>query len=145
MAHLNTACVLVVLLAAVGCAGPDAAWVGEYQGTYECRGTVLETGEPYSEGPMDQLLVIDSDADGAFIAGTGCTIRLVVLTERQAEPFINRPCRTALMDGTPITATVTGGTLQLDDPNITYAMQWRFELAGQTIEAGCSFGGTRTR
>lgn len=137
------------LLALAGCKGPGAAFVGDWAGTYECRGQVRGTMEPYSEPAASQTIVIDETADGAiFIAGRGCTIWLSPLSDMQATPFLASPCVVTTSTGVPASTSITGGVVQRRGEILTYSMTWELRAYPDTadeivIDTTCTFDGDR--
>lgn len=137
------------LLLMAGCAGPEAVWVGEYQGTYECTGRYVESGDPYTEGPADQLIRIDSDEYGAFIAGQ-CMMRLDVASERTATIFVGTSCAGVLPSGRRVELHLVNSGLYLEDRSrLNYTIGWGIDVEGggpgDDVNATCTFSGLRSR
>lgn len=135
------------LLALVGCKGPGAAFVGDWAGTYECGGSWRSTGNPYAEGPLSQMIIIDETADGAiFIAGRGCTIWLSPLSDMQASAFTTSPCRVSL-DDPPVTLDfeVTSGVVQRRGEVLTYSISYEISAndGADVADVTCTFDGDR--
>jgi hypothetical protein len=131
-------------LAAVGCMGsPEDAFVGRYDGTYECNGML--DGAPYTEGPLSQTIDIQQYSDGrVFIAGRLCTQPLRVLSVTRAE-YVPSSCSATLDNGTRVVATVESGIVQLDEPRLAYEVNFLIEPVDGTgiLTAHCSFSGFR--
>lgn len=135
--------IAIVALLLLGCAGsPEDAFVGRWDGSYECSGAYVGLGVPYMEGPAPQTIRIERATDGrTYIAGS-CTIWLDVISATRAgiDPAT---CEAITPDGNPATVMFTSGAISLDEPRLAYVMQATMETGTQFVQMACTFDGTR--
>jgi hypothetical protein len=133
---------LVVLLM-VGCAGPEAEWVGEWDMWLDEVRTPCGGGEPIAFDGPDLWRIENSRERGLFIAGE-CSVGLRALTASYAEV---RPssCLSSLPDGTPVELTISGGSLTMDADRLGFsgAFSARLETADACLDARAEVVGSR--
>lgn len=136
---------MVFALAVAGCAGsPEDAFVGRYEGTYDCNGA-FDDGTPYSEGPADQSIRIDRALDGSiFIAGS-CSIPLEVVSARRAE-VAPTSGNSTLSDGTPAVIYIDGGVVEHNGAGrLVYSIRFIIDGPEWTVSTTCTFDGYLAR
>jgi hypothetical protein len=130
----------LTLTIACGCAPPEDAFLGSYSGTYECTGSL--NGSAYTEGPAPQTVVIQRNDDGSIFQASDCSFPLRVLNSMRAE-YIPDSCNVILENGTPAEASILGGVINLDEPELEYEMSIAVETSTDLLTAHCTFNGYR--
>ncbi len=146
MAAMRMAAMVVL---ASACSAPESAFVGDWEGQYECNGAWAD-GEPYREGPFAQTVRINTDLNGElYQAGDACTLPLEIVSETRAD-YLPSSCTAVLSTGDVVEFFMLGGRIEIG-PNaareevLDYhtSIQVDFVDFDDFFTANCSFEGVR--
>lgn len=132
----------VAALGAIACAEPGEAFIGRWNGTYECIGR-WDNDDIYEEGPATQSIRIDRDINGELYQSGDCALPLEVVSAARLD-YVPTECSTILPSGLPITANVDSGNMVLSGGALGYEVNVHVEFddgSGYFYDARCSMRG----